>query len=89
MKNEGVRRKRGWMIDARNEDELKSGADLSGWLSQRILDKFPRSNTRGEFATLSLISMQDVVNKVDTGGREKAEAKKIEMTRRIRCDSVI
>lgn len=41
MKNEGVRRKRGWMIDARNEDELKSGADLSG--RRRILDKFPRS----------------------------------------------
>jgi len=31
------------MIDARNEDELKSGTDLSGWLSWRILDKFPRS----------------------------------------------
>lgn len=43
VKNEGMWRKRDWMIDARNEDELKSRADLSGWLSRRILDKFPRS----------------------------------------------
>lgn len=42
MKNEGARRKRDWMIDARNEDELKSWANLSGWLSRNILDKFSR-----------------------------------------------
>lgn len=30
MKNEGERRKRDWMIDARNEDELKSWANFSG-----------------------------------------------------------
>lgn len=30
MKNEHARGKRGGMIDARNEDELRSEADLSG-----------------------------------------------------------
>lgn len=63
VKNEGVRRKRGWMIDARNEDELKSGADLSGYRKGSSTNFLTRS-TRGEFATLSFISMQEVVNKV-------------------------
>lgn len=57
MKNEGARRKRDWMIDARNEDELKSRADLPGWLSRRILDKFlsnpiTESNERSVFTNI-------------------------------------
>lgn len=40
VKNGRARRKRAGMIDARNEDELRSETNLSGWLSRKSRDKF-------------------------------------------------
>lgn len=51
VKNEGMRRKRGWMIDARNEDELKSG----GRFIRMAIAKDPR-----QISSLALIREADL-----------------------------
>jgi hypothetical protein len=64
MKNGGARRKCGRMIDARNEDELKSEADLSGRLScEGFSTNFlarPNTGDRGGFTTPTPMGMQEI-----------------------------